>query len=596
LLGQKFGASSVNLELSINFLYFTSGQLPIVFHASAMMAWIGTLIPPTLLNFVPGNSPDRGIFTFAFPSLSSISMNHRLLLVVGAVALFPARLLFGQVQLPALISDHMVLQADAVDPLWGWAPAGTAVKIDFTDGHGKNLAHTEATATANGKWMANLPTLAAGTMGRLRIVAGNDTRTIDDVLVGENWLCTGQSNMGYMVGETNATPQILATAHREATAAHGAIRYFNVIKLGYATPQEDVRGEWVLATPDNVGLCSSVAWNFGVILHDKLHRPVGLIISAMGATPAEAWLPQTVIASLTCGPAIAKREQDRLAKYPNSITEVDKKMADWLKANPTPAAQEANLRKVAREPGTQFTHIPSWFYNGMIHGLEPYRVKGVLWFQGGDNAPHPQEYPELIKALIQTWRKEWGDDFPFYSVELQSENAVQTKPVDESTNIPIMREMQRAALELPKTDLVTSVDLSGAEALVTPHFRNKKPLGLRLANMVLEQVYGLQMGEVHSPMFSSFTIEGDKVRLHFDHAEGLRAKTGGALGGFAIRGGSRPRSGMDGRRIRSCRSKTERDFRCSLSAPTRKRWRENEAFRRCPPCIPGPGLVNFRES
>jgi sialate O-acetylesterase len=463
-------------------------------------------------------------------------MKHSQILVVGAVASFFATPLFAQLRLPALISDHMVLQAGEADPLWGWAPAGTAVRIDFTDGHGKNLAHADATADAAGKWTANLPALTSGTTGRLQITAGSETRTIGDVLVGENWLCTGQSNMGYMVGETNATPQILATAHREAAEACGAIRYFNVIKFGYATPQDDVRGDWVAATPENVGLCSSVAWNFGVALHDKLRQPVGLIISAMGATPAEAWLPQDVIAGLACGPAIKKREQDRLAKYPQSITEIDKKMADWLKANPTPAAQEANLRNVAREPGTQFTHIPSWFYNGMIRGLEPYRVKGVLWFQGGDNAPNPQEYPELIKALIQTWRREWGDDFPFYYVELQSENAVQTKPVEETTNFPLMREMQRAALQLPGTDMVTSVDLSGVEALVTPHFRNKKPLGVRLANMALEQVYGLKLGEVHSPVFSSIEVQGDAVRLHFNHAEGLRARTAGPLGGFAIRG------------------------------------------------------------
>jgi sialate O-acetylesterase len=467
-------------------------------------------------------------------------MNYPRLLVVGALASVLSTPVFAQLKLPRIISDHMVLQASQPDAVWGWAAAGTAVKIDFTDGSGKTLAQAEATADANGKWSAMLPTLAPGTAGQLQVSAGSETKTVQDVLVGEDWLCSGQSNMGYIIGEKSNLPQNIATAKREATAANGAIRYFSVIKLGSATPQDDVYGDWQVASPDNVELCSAVAWNFGVELHDKLNEPIGLVVSAMGGTAAETWLPKEVIDGLKCGPEINDEQAKRMQKDPNLLTDLQRQADAWLAKHPTPESQEADSRAIAKEPGESITHIPSRYYNGMIHGIEPYSLKGVIWFQGGDNLQHPDQYPELIQAVINTWRKEFNTDFPFYYVELQNEEAPQKLPSDDLRNCAMIRWAQNAALDLPKTDVATAVDLNKGKGTLNPHFPNKKPLGQRLAHLALEQVYGQNLGEVHSPAFASFGIEGDKVRIKLTHADGLRAMNGGELKGFAIRGAGGP--------------------------------------------------------
>ena len=199
--------------------------------------------------------------------------------------------------------------------------------------------------------------------------------------------------MGYFIGEKSDTPQNIATAKQEAKAANGAIRYFSVVKLGSATPQDDVYGAWQVASTENVELCSAVAWNFGVELHDKLNQPIGLLVSAMGGTAAEAWLPKEVIDGLKCGPEINGEQAARMKKNPKLLTDLQRQADEWLAAHPTPALQEADSKAVAKEPGAQITHIPSRYYNGMIHGIEPYSLKGVIWFQRRRQHPTPGPIP-----------------------------------------------------------------------------------------------------------------------------------------------------------------------------------------------------------
>ncbi len=453
-----------------------------------------------------------------------------------------------QFRLPAIFSDHMVLQADQPDPVWGWAPAGITVQIDFEDGQGKSMAQAGATAGADGRWSTKLPSLAPGTAGQLKVTAGTEIKTVQDVLVGEAWLCSGQSNMGYFIGEKDATPQILAAAHKEAAAAQGAIRYFEVVKNSNNKPLDDVRGMWFVVTPENVEACSSVAWNFAVALREKLPRPVGLIIAAMGGTPAEAWMPKAVVDGLAVGPSIEQHEEEEMKKHnPGAVAKFDQELAAWFKANPTPQGELQNIKSQPREPHEpRAVDLPGRFYNAMIHGLEPYGIKGVLWYQGGENTRNYQDYPELIRALIQYWRKAWGAELPFYYVELSGKRDMQTAPVDNDKNLALIREAQGAALDLPKTDVVTAVDLGGTETITDPHFANKKPLGQRLGNIALTYVYGMNLGEVDSPRFAGFKVEGNTIRLKFDHAGGLRVRGGGALKGFAIRGDKGPWAWADG--------------------------------------------------
>jgi sialate O-acetylesterase len=459
-------------------------------------------------------------------------------------------------RLPEIIGDHMVLQAGQPDPIWGWAPAGTAVKIDFNDGSGKNLAHADTTADADGKWSAKLPALTAGTAGQLVVTAGSDSRTIQDVLVGENWLCSGQSNMEGTIGSPRNSPQNIATSKQEAMAANGAIRFFYTLRYGNQKPQDDVKGFWEVANANSVGACSNVAWNFAVPLHDKLGHPVGLIISAVGGSSAETWTPQWALDPLSVYPEIKKRVDEDEAELPGSLDKFDQETTAFFQAH-TPqqiAAMYGEKRprgeplpgspKIPAHPGV--LHVPSYFYNGMIQGLVPYGISGVIWYQADANSSFPTEYPELIKALVNAWRKNWGTELPFYYVEVQNMMAFQTAPVEDLPKRPhpftaALRWECATVLDLPKTDVATAIDLSlGPDSATNPHFENKKPLGLRLANLALAQVYGQNLGEVHGPTYAGYKIEGNTIRITLTHAAGLKPIKGEPLTGFAIRGDGGP--------------------------------------------------------
>jgi sialate O-acetylesterase len=258
----------------------------------------------------------------------------------------------------------------------------------------------------------------------------------------------------------------------------------------------------------------------------------------VGATPVEAWLPKWAFDSMSVGAEIWKRHEDRLAKNtPDAEAKYKADLAAWQTANPTAELQTLNLKTKPPEPYRPTSpSVPLRFYNGMIHGLEPYTLDGVIWFQADGNAGFPKEYPELIKTLIQTWRKEWNAELPFYYVEMNNMWEPQQKPVENNRNLAPIREEQAAALDLPKTGVVTAVDLGDAEAQVNPHFPNKKPVGDRLANLISTNVYGKNLVEVHSPEYDSFTVDGSSIRLRFKYADGFRTRDGGPVKGFAIRG------------------------------------------------------------
>ena len=262
--------------------------------------------------------------------------------------------------------------------------------------------------------------------------------------------------------------------------------------------------------------------------------PVGLIVSAVGGTPAESWIPRPEFDATHASDAIWKRYHDAVAKYtPEQSEEYKAELAAWLVQYPTPALQFANSHSHPREPfSPAHSTVPVRLYNGMIHGLEPYTMKGIVWFQGDGNGQHPEEYPELIKTLISTWRKHFGAELPFYYAEINNMFTAQTKPVEPGA-LPRIREAQNAALELPRTGVVSTIDLGIAE---DAHFPVKQPAGDRMARLVLSEVYGAALGEVHSPQFSSMSIESNRVRLHFQYAGGLKTKDGGPVKGFALRG------------------------------------------------------------
>jgi sialate O-acetylesterase len=442
-------------------------------------------------------------------------------------------------RLPALLGDHMVLQSGKAAALWGWSPAGTAVKAEFVDAQGKLLAVATGTTAADGRWTLQLPPLARAARGELRFSAGEITKTIQDVVVGEVWLGGGQSNMSYTFAGLNskAVPdalrdKILGTAKQELAAAKGAIRFFVVAGGSAAEPEDDVRGQWFIVTPDNYLRCSAVSWNFVVALHEKLAAPVGMIVSAVGGTSVTQWMPKPVLDACPAGPEVEKTMFKQTAQWNEAMKKFEKAEKAWRRANPTQQAQAAHAqsRPVAPRRPPMF----SLLYNGMIHGLEPYTIKGVIWFQADGDMGRAFAYGELFQALIQAWRSAWHNELPFFYVEMNNMREPTPKdPAQGNDALSVLRQQQQAALALPQTDVACAIDV--ALLGTDPHFPDKKAVGQRLALLAFNDVYGIPCA-AHSPAYESFAVEGNKIRLHFKYAEGLRVRGGGEVRGFEIRG------------------------------------------------------------
>ena len=450
-------------------------------------------------------------------------------------------------RLPALISDHAMFQADKPVAIWGWADPGAQVTVSFTGTDPGVKGGFTATADATGKWSGQLPAMKSGTAGGLQVATGKgEQKTVADILVGEVWLGGGQSNMEYDVqgtgrvdtknpAEVAEVAQNVVIAKKEADAAQPPIRYFNVTKARSDHPLDDIKGgNWVLGSSQNVAKFSAVGWNFAVALQNKLHVPVGLIISCVGNTPVETWMSRPTLESTSVGATVLERSKEELAAAtPEIMAKYNADLAAWRTANPTPQLQAQNRDARPKAPPnlSAGNYIPNQYYNAMIHGLEPYTLRGVIWYQGAGNMFHPLEYGEMLTAMIKEWRTEWNDpQLPFYFGEEANFYAKQTKPV-EPNGVSLIREQEHAALKLPGVGMVCTSDLGNGNG----HFPAKKPVGERMAGLALRDCYG-QSGPVDSPMYQSFAVEGNKIRLKFSHAEGLRAKNGGELKDFAIRG------------------------------------------------------------
>jgi len=280
-----------------------------------------------------------------------------------------------------------------------------------------------------------------------------------------------------------------------------------------------------------------VAWNFAVTLQNKAHVPVGLIVSCIGGTPVQSWMSKETLAATSVGAEVLQHSQQAIESAKAERAKYDADLKAWTEANPTPELQAQNaLTKPKRTSSSYYTathpKMPIRLYNGMIHGLIPYTLRGIIWFQADGNAAYPLEYSELFQALIKEWRAEWKEALPFYFVEVNNMFKPQTKPV-EPCPLSLIREQQHGGLLQPGAGMVAAIDVGTPN----PHFPNKKPVGQRLAGLALRDCYG-QPGQVNSPIFKSYAVEGDKVRLKFDDAGGLRVRGGGDLKGFAIRGGT----------------------------------------------------------
>lgn len=431
-------------------------------------------------------------------------------------------LLPADLWLPHVFSDHMVLQRGRPVPVWGSTTPGGPVVITL-DGR-----ETRTQADAHGRWMAHLPSMQAGGPFTMEITAGTARRRFEDVLIGEVWLCSGQSNMDFTLGKTTTRPFAGVTAwEREVAAAeHPRIRMFTAAWSMNEFPQQDVDGQWRACSPETAAEFSAVAFYFGRTLERELDVPVGLLTCAYGASTIEAWIRRdTLAAKEPFRPLLTELDRKVLAFR-------DKPQA-WLDYGKALATQRGGRAPKNPDP-FQDQHHPAVLHNGMLAPVAPYALRGTIWYQGESNLNTRQLYPELQASLIHDLRELWLDPrMPFLFTQLAAYR--DPRPEPSSGQIAEMREAQAASLAIAGTGMAVTIDIGDAKDI---HPRNKRDVGERLARLALSGTYS-KGGTPCGPTLREATIESGRIRLRFDHAEdGLLAKDG-PLRHFAIAGEDR---------------------------------------------------------
>ena len=437
----------------------------------------------------------------------------------------------ADVRLPRVISSSMVLQRDMPLPVWGWADPGERVTV----GIGRNEVGTKA--DGDGKWMVKLPAMKAGGPHTMT-VTGKNSITLTDILVGEVWLCSGQSNMEMSVSRvTNARLEL-------SSAEYPRMRLFHVRRTTSGEPKEDCIAEWRPVTPVNVAAFSAVGYFFGRELHAELDVPVGLINSSWGGTRIEPWTPPEGFAQNPELKDIVERIQDAGADYHETQATALDGYRDWmkdarasLKAKKTPPAPP-----VWPKHGLDVAWQPTALYNGMIHPLVPFAIRGAIWYQGEANRSDGMLYHEKKKALINGWRTVWGQgDFPFYYVQL-APYRYRGQGQMEPYLLPGIWEAQTASLSIPNTGMAVTVDIGNVNDI---HPTNKQEVGRRLSLWALAKTYGRDDIVYSGPLYRSMSVSGNSVTVRFDHTGGgLKTSDGRAPTWFEL-------AGDDGRFVRA---------------------------------------------
>jgi len=445
----------------------------------------------------------------------------------------------ADVRLPAVIGDHMVIQQGQPVAVWGWAGPGEKVTVALA-GTSKEVRASDA-----GKWRAVFDPLKTGPAPLELTVRGENGPDIvvRDILVGEVWLCSGQSNMEWPLSATLApTPEILR-------ADHPGIRLFLVPKRPADRPQEDVDAKWAPCGPDSVASFSAVAYYFGLDLHQKLGVPIGLIESAWGGTNIEPWTPPAGFAAVPEVQSILTAQEARYGEFRQALKKDLPQWETWLQD--TQKALAANALLPPEPANGQFPEnpyetprAPTALYNGMIHALTPFAIRGAIWYQGENNRSDGLFYEKKMQALIRGWREVWKlGDFPFYYVQLAPYNypfnnkEAAPGDVPDQALLPHIWEAQTNALRIPNTGMAVVTDIADLNDI---HPRNKKDVGHRLALWARARTYGEKDLVPSGPLYRAMAIEGDAVKISFDYAAGgLMASDGLPLRWFEIAGDDR---------------------------------------------------------
>jgi sialate O-acetylesterase len=447
---------------------------------------------------VDGGPALKWISSMLLKHNSSLRAASFLLLLISAS-------LHADVKLPALFSDNMVLQQGMAVPVWGWADEGETVTVRFRN-------QTARTTAKDGKWMVKLRRQKAGGPDTLT-VSGRNSVELKNVLVGEVWVCSGQSNMEWPMNRSFQPQQDIQSS------AHPQLRLFTVPKLKANDPAADVKSKWVESGPNTVSNFSAVAYYFGRDLQKARGVPVGLIHTSWGGSPAEVWMSR---AALESNP---RYKSEIVDAYPPAFKRYEENLGSYEK-------EAAELAKEGKKPTRNKPAPPFWkpteLYNGMIAPLIPYAIKGAIWYQGESNAGRAEQYRSLFADMIRNWRRDWGQgDFTFLAVQLAPWDKNKKRSLDEILASPgdsdwaELREAQGLATKtLPKVGLAVITDVGDKDDI---HPTKKEPVGARLALAARGIAYGERIVYA-GPVYRRMKVQGDKISLTFDNVgKGLQA-------------------------------------------------------------------------
>lgn len=434
-----------------------------------------------------------------------------------AAAAFAAQ---ADVKLPTLFTEHMVLQQGKPLQFWGWADKDESVTVEL------NGVKTTVSPGSTGRWQATLPARKAGGPYKLEFRARNTIAYID-VMVGEVWICSGQSNMEWPLGSSFQAQKDIAAS------ANPMIRLFTVPKLKAESPVSDVKGSWQVAGPDNVPGFSAVGYYFGRDLQKARGVAIGLIHTSWGGSPAEVWMREEV---LTSNPRYKAEIMDTYAPQRERFEQA---LAAWTKESAAAKAEGKPFTKGRPNAGWR----PAELYNGMIAPLIPYGIAGAIWYQGESNAGRAEQYRSLYIDMIRNWRADFGQgDFTFLGVQLAPYDASRRRSLGDITATPVesnwaeLREAQSlSTTALPNVGLAVITDVGHKDDI---HPTVKEPVGARLA-LAARKIAYKEAITASGPVYKAMTSAGGKIELTFDNVGSGLEFQGGRGMGFAICGEDR---------------------------------------------------------
>ncbi len=441
----------------------------------------------------------------------------RLVVCLLTAALFTGASARAEVRLPKVLSSHMVMQRNAPIHFWGWADPGEEVTVSL---EGQSA---EATSDKLGKWSLYLPARAAGGPFRVDVKASN-ALSIEDVMIGDVWFASGQSNMEMPLKGFPGNASIKNSEAEIQSANQPKLRLLRIQKKTSTYPLSDYQDTWTTCTPQTAADFSAVAYFFGRSISEKENVTVGLIDSTWGGTPAEAWASfEGLTSDASLMPVFSAWGTMMDAQTDMSLVEAADKRGDEAAEK-----EHAPKPKHAWRP-EPLSWAPAALYNGMVAPATEYAIKGAIWYQGESNAGAARApiYDKVFGAMITDWRRHWhGGDFPFLFVQLANYKA---SPND---LWPTVRDAQRRTLNLANTGMAVTIDVGDPGNI---HPADKQSVGERLALAARSIAYGEKL-EFSGPLFREAGRQGHDMHIWFDHADGLTTKGGGALEGFEVAG------------------------------------------------------------